>query len=127
MAEIIDPEKHIKKNGYHSVNTSDDSTTRIYSFTERATAQRLTSLEDGIEMLPKHTEVQRVCDFMRGSTKAKLIQEQGIEIDVAVTNYGYKGSTIACVLKYMHTDNIGTQLIYSKKGSEGMYMVFVTD
>ena len=34
---------------------------------------------------------------------------------------------VACVLKYMHDSNVGTQLIYNKKGAGGMYMVFITD
>ncbi|UPQ82886.1 hypothetical protein M0M42_00260 [Pseudomonas knackmussii] len=127
MAEVIDPEKHIQKNGYHSIKMGDDGETRFYSFTERGAALRIAGLEGKIELLPKHVEVQKMCDFMRGGTKAKLIQQRGIAIDVAVTNYGYSGSTVACVLKYMHENNLGTQLIYSKKGVGGMYMVFVTD
>lgn len=127
IAEVIDPEKHIEKNGYHSVKIGDDGKTPFYSFTERVAATRIVTLENEIKKLPKHVEVQKMCDFMRGSTKAELIQQRGISIDVAVTNYGYSGSTVACVLKYMQENNVGTQLIYSKKGVGGMYMVFVTD
>lgn len=127
VAEVIDPEKHIVKNGYHSVKMGDDGKTRFYSFTERAASPRITALENEIAKLPKHVDVQKMCDFMRGATKAKLIEQRGVAIDVAVTNYGYSGSTVACVLKYMHESNVGTQLIYNKKGAAGMYMVFVTD
>lgn len=127
VAEIIDPEKHIVKNGFHSVKMGDDGKTRFYSFTERAASTRITALENEIAKLPKHVEVQKMCDFMRGGTKAKLIEQRGIAIDVAVTNYGYSGATVACVLKYMYESNVGTQLIYNKKGASGMYMVFVTD
>lgn len=127
VAEVIDPEKHIVKNGYHSVKMGDDGNTRFYSFTERAASPRINALENEIAKLPKHVDVQKMCDFMRGATKAKLIEQRGISIDVAVTNYGYSGSTVACVLKYMHESNVGTQLIYNKKGGGGMYMVFVTD
>lgn len=116
IAEVIDPEKHVLKNGYHSVKMGDDGKTRFYSFTERAASPRIAALETEIAKLPKHVEVQKMCDFMRGGTKAKLIEQRGIAIDVAVTNYGYSGSTVACVLKYMHDSNVGTQLIYSKKG-----------
>lgn len=105
----------------------DDGKTRFYSFTERAASPRITALESEIAKLPKHVDVQKMCDFMRGATKAKLIEQQGIAFDVAVTNYGYSGSTVACVLKYMQDSNVGTQLIYSKKGVGGMYMVFITD
>jgi hypothetical protein len=64
---------------------------------------------------------------MRGGTKASLIQQRGIAVDVAVTNYGYSGATIACILKYMHQNTVGTQVVYLKKGVKGMYTVFVTD
>ncbi len=127
IAEVIDPESHVLKNGYHSVKMGDDGKTRFYTFTERAASPRIIALENEIEKLPKHVDVQKMCDFMRGATKAKLIEQRGIAFDVAVTNYGYSGSTVACVLKYMQGSNVGTQLIYSKKGASGMYMVFVTD
>lgn len=127
IAEVIDPENHVLKNGYHSVKMGDDGKTRFYSFTERAASPRIIALENEIAKLPKHVDVQKMCDFMRGATKAKLIEQRGIAFDVAVTNYGYSGSTVACVLKYMQDSNVGTQLIYSKKGASGMYMVFVTD
>lgn len=127
IAEVIDPENHILKNGYHSVKMDDDGKTRFYSYTERAASPRITTLENEIAKLPKRVDVQKVCDFMRGLVKAKLIEQRGITIDVAVTNYGDNGSTMACVLKYMHESNVGTQLIYTKKGAGGMYLVFVTD
>lgn len=127
IAEVIDPEKQILKNGYHSVKMGDDGRTRFFSFTERVASPRIAALESEITKLPKHIEVQKMCDFMRGGAKAKFFEQRGIAIDVAVTNYGSSGSTIVCVLKYMHENNVGTQLIYSKKGAGGMYMVFVTD
>lgn len=123
IADVIDPEKHVLKNGHHSAKIGDDGKTRFYSFTERAASTRIAALETEIAKLPKHVEVQKMCDFMRDGTKAR-----GIAFDVAVTNYGYSGATIACVLKYTNEANVvGTQLIFSKKGAGGMYMVFVTD
>ena len=92
-----------------------------------AASSRIAALESAIAKLPKHVEVHKLCEFMRGGTKATLIEQRGSAIDVAVTNYGYSGSTVTCVLKYMHGNKVGTQLIYSKKGVGGMYMVFVTD
>lgn len=128
IADVIDPEKHVLKNGHHSAKIGDDGKTRFYSFTERAELTRIAALEAEIAKLPKNIEVQKMCDFMRDGTKVKLIEQRGIAFDVAVTNYGYSGATIACVLKYMHEANVvGTQLIFSKKGAGGMYMVFVTD
>ncbi|MFO7830724.1 MAG: hypothetical protein R6V18_01930 [Desulfuromonadaceae bacterium] len=126
-ADVIDPEEYIRKNGYHSVKMGDDQKAKFYSYTERLPQAKIESLEADIEKLPKHADVMQMCDFMRGSVKALLLEEQGISCDVAVTNYGYQGSTISCVLKYMYEGNIGTQLIYSKKGADGMYMVFVSD
>lgn len=48
-------------------------------------------------------------------------------MDIAVTNYGYSGSTITCVLKFMLGPNVGTQLLFSKKGAARMYLVFFTE
>ena len=127
IAEFIDPELYINKNGYLSKDIGDDGKTFFYRLNERATNERISRLEKTIEKLPKHTEVHKVCDLMRGGVKAKLIQERGIAVDVAAVNYGYQNSTIACVIKYMHQNAVGTQLIYSKKGGNGMYMVFITD
>lgn len=127
VAEVIDPKTHILKNGYHSVTMGDDGKARIYSFTERATSPRIAALEAEIERLPKNAEVYKLCDFFRGGTKALLIKQRGVAIDVAVTNYGYTSSTLACVLKYMQGNKVGTQLIYSGKGTADLYMVFVTD
>jgi hypothetical protein len=126
VADVVDPEKYILKNGYHSVRFGDGGKTPFYSFNERSSAPRVARLVAEIELLPKLTEAQKVCDFMRGAIKSKLIEQNGIAIDVALTNYGYNGSTIACVFKYMHKKNLGTQIMYSKKGVGGAYMVFVT-
>jgi hypothetical protein len=126
-AEIIDPEKHVQRDGHHSLKMGDDGKTRFYSRTERVPPARIAALEADIARLPKHVEVQKMCDFMRGGAKAKLIEQRGIAFDVVLTNYGYSGPTVACVLKYIHEKNVGTQLIYSKKGAGGMYTVFVTD
>lgn len=127
FAQVIDPEAQIRKNGYHTVNLGDDGVTRFYTFTERATASRISALEQSVAGLPKQTEVYKFCDQMRGSVKANLIRERGQPFDVVATNYGYSGSTIACVLKYMHENSVGTQLLFMKKAAGGMYMVFVTD
>jgi len=99
----------------------------FYSYTERANLKRINGLEKSIEGLAKRVEVFQLCDQMRGSAKAKLIKDSGRSIDVAAVNYGYSGSIIACTLKYMHDNQVGTQLIFMKKASEGMFMVFVTD
>ena len=126
-AQIIDPEAQIKKKGHQTVRVGDDGVTRFYTFTERASPTRIAALERDIAALPKHVDVFKVCDQTRGSVKAKLIADRGVTFDVAATNYGYAGSTIACTLKYMHDNKVGTQLMYMKKGAGGMYMMFVTD
>lgn len=127
VGQVLDPETYIKEKGYQSVRMGDDGVTRFYTFTERASANRIAELERGIAVLPKRVEVFQVCDQTRGSVKAKLIAERGVAIDVATPNYGYSGSTIACVIKYMQENKVGTQLMYMKKASGGMYMLFVTD
>ncbi|MGZ8240126.1 MAG: hypothetical protein ACXWTK_01265, partial [Methylobacter sp.] len=63
-AIVIDPEKHILTNGYHSVKMGDDGKTKIYSFTERANPSRISALESDIAALPKVIEIQKMCDFM---------------------------------------------------------------
>jgi hypothetical protein len=126
-AEVIDPEEYILKNGYQSVMTGDDGITRSYAFTESATQVRIASLESEIAKLPKHVDVQKFCDSIRAGTKAKLIEQRGIAIDAALINYGYSGSTVACTIKFMHENNVGTQVIYSKKGESGLYRVIVSE
>ena len=126
-AEIIDPEVYILKNGYQSTTLGDGGKMRFYSRSERVASARIAIIESAIARLPKHSEIQRVCDFMRGGVKAGLIEQRGIAVDVAVTNYGYEGSIVSCVLKYMYQNDVGTQLLFSKKGASGMYTVFFTN
>lgn len=126
-AQIIDPEVQIKKKGHQTVRLGDDGVTSFYTLTERASPGQIAALERDIAALPKHMEVFKVCDQTRGSVKAKLLADRKVAFDVAATNYGYSGSTIACTLKYMHDKKVGTQLMYMKKGAGGMYMMFVTD
>lgn len=126
IAEVIDPESYIKKNGYQSKRVGDDGKTPFYNFTERTNVARVSKLERDIRALPKDEKIFRLCDLMRGGIKAKLIESTGKAIDVAVSNYGYKGATVACVLKYMSDSDVGTQLIYTKKSSNAMFMVGVT-
>lgn len=125
-AEVIDPELYIQKNGYHSQRVGDDGKTPFYNFTERTNVTRVTSLERDVNVLPKDERVFKLCEFMRGGIKAKLIQSTGKNIDVSVSNYGYKGATVACVLKHMYGGEVGTQIIYSKTTRNAMYMVGVT-
>ena len=125
-AEVIDPELYIKKNGYHSQRMGDDGKTPFYNFTERTNVSRVTSLERDVSSLPKDERVFKLCDFMRGTIKATLIQSTGKAIDVAVSNYGYKGATTACVLKYMYDGEVGTQIMYLKTSRNTTYTVGVT-
>jgi hypothetical protein len=126
-ATHIDPEKHILSNGYDSVELGDDGKTRFYYFTERTTSSRIAELETEIAKLPKHIDVQKMCDSMRVARKDNLTQLQSSALDLKVTNYGYSGRTVVCVLKYMKKNSVGTQLIYTKKGVGGMYMMFIVD
>ena len=126
-AQVIDPEAKILKDGYQSKKVGDDGVTPFYTFTERATAARVSAVEQSIIRLPKDARIAGACEQMRGSAKALLIQQSGKAYDVAVANYGYSGSTIACVLKFMLGNKVGTQLAFLKQGKAGLYMVFVTD
>jgi hypothetical protein len=126
-AEVIDPEKHIAKYGFHTTRMGDDGRTKFYDFTEKISSSLISTFEQDIADLPKDSDVFKLCDFIRGGVKAKLIAERGKAFDVAVADYGYSGVVVACSLKYMHENSVGTQLIFAKKGTGGMYMVFVTD
>ena len=126
-AVIINPEKHILANGYHSMKNGDDKKTKIYSFTERASPSRISELKAEIAELPKISEIQKLCDLWRGTVKANLIEKTGVALDVVVSNYGYSNSTVACTLKYIKGNKVGTQLIFYNTGKEGLYFVFITD
>jgi hypothetical protein len=126
FAQVIDPEAFIQKNGYQSQRLGDDGKTTFYNFTERLNTAQVAAREREVASLPKDERVFKYCDFVRGSTKAKLIESSGKNIDVAVSNYGYVGAVTACVLKYMHAGQVGTQVIYSKAARGSMFMLFVT-
>lgn len=127
LTQAIDPETLIKKAGPQSTRLGEDGKTKFFNYTEHANVERISSLEKEIAALPKHTEIFQVCDQMRGSVKATLIKQSGESLDVAAVNWGYSGATIACTLKYMKKNQVGTQLIYVKQGSDGVYVYFVTD
>jgi hypothetical protein len=117
----------MRKTGPQTTRLGDDGKTKFFNYTERTNSARLTSLEKDIAALPKRPEVFQVCDQIRGSVKATLIKKSGDSFDVAAVNWGYSGATIACTLKYMKRNQVGTQLIYFKQGTDGVYMYFVTD
>lgn len=127
LTQSIDPEFQIKKTGPQSTRLGDDGKTKFFNYTERANPERISFLEKDIAALPKRSEIFQVCDQMRGSVKATLIKQSGESLDVAAVNWGYTGATIACALKYMKKNQVGTQLIYVKQSSDGVYMYFVTD
>jgi hypothetical protein len=126
-AEIINPVTYIQKHGYQTTFLGDDGRTRFYSFTIRTSVSKVSNFAVDVSALPKDPSIYQVCDMMRGSVKANLIESAGIAYDVAVVNYGYKGNTISCVLKYMSGPSIGTQVFFGSKGQDGaMYNVIVT-
>jgi len=108
---IIDPENYILENGYQSTRKGDDGKTDFYSYKIQLPTAELSAYEQSIEALPKDESIFQVCDLMRGGVKSMLIEQRGIAIDVAVRNYGYSGQTIACILKYMIGNQVGTQII----------------
>lgn len=123
----IDPEEYIKKNGYQSIKTLDGNKGTWYSSTIRLNGSEIAPYENAIEKMPKHVEVQKSCDFTKGLAKARIIETTGVPVDVALVNFGFAGSTIACVLKYMNGSNVGTQIIYSKATNGSMYFVFIAN
>ncbi len=119
----LDPELYIKDLGHAQVTKGDDGKMSIISKTAQIGAEHLSLMEASVKKLPKHADVYRACEMMRGGTKARLIEKFKKPIDVAISNYGYNGSTLVCVLKYMHADQVGTQMIYAKNTAEGMYIL----
>jgi hypothetical protein len=127
IAEIINPVTYIKEHGYKTSSLGDDGRTKIYSHTIRTSLSKVANFANDVVPLPKDPVVYQVCEMMRGGVKASLIENTGDAYDVAVVNYGYKGNTISCVLKYMRGPTIGTQVFFGSKGSDGaMYNVIVT-
>lgn len=124
-ANAVDPQLFIKENGYDSQRLGDNGKTNIYSKHQTVGIRKLRSLQADIMALPKNPDVFKACDFMRGLVKPRLIEQYKVDLDVVVSNYGHEGSIIACHLKYMHSNNVGNQLIYTKNTSSGLYMLFI--
>jgi hypothetical protein len=133
FAEVIDPEAHIMRLGYLTMEKIDGGKKVFYSAVERSDSPRIISLEIDIGKLPKHPNVKIYCDRLAAGIRAKLIAEQGPGNDVVATNYGNNGYTLACVLKYKEVVNFGrqttfsTQLTYFKDTRSAQYMVTATD
>lgn len=124
-AEILDPEEYIIKNGYTSAKPGNNGV-MFYSSINPGDSTQVSMLESEIKRLPKQAALYQACEQMRGNVKARIIQEQGISYDVIATDYGYHDQTMACVIKYILGNSIGTQLVFAKKGNGGMYLVFIT-
>lgn len=122
-SEIIDPATYIKERGYDDATPATKSDITFYSRTERIPGSRLTLLEKEVADLPKHAEIQQVCELGRGGAKARL-HEQKIDADITVTDYGYQGSSIACVLKYLYQQQVATQIMVARKEGKGLYLLF---
>lgn len=123
FSEITDPVAHIKERGYDSASPGKNSDITFYSRTERISSSRLKQLEKEVADLPKQPEILQVCEIGRGGAKAKLYEQQ-IYADVATTDYGYQGSSLVCVLKYMYQEQVGTQVMVARKEGNGLYLMF---
>lgn len=125
-AEAVDPEAYIAAHGYQTKRLGDDGRMVFYLFTDRTTKEVVRQREQEVAALPKDWRIFQACDLIRGGTKAMLIESSGKAIDVAVSNYGYSGSTVACVLKYMAGAEVGTRVLYQKLAKGSMYTYAVT-
>ena len=127
-AQPLDPEAYIKRYGHQSRRIGDDGKMVFYTATIRTTSAAVASRASEVAALPKDQRVFTTCDFMRGTTKANLVQSTGKVLDVVLSNYGYTPqATLACVLKYIDGPQVGTQVIFLKEAAGNMYMVFVVD
>ncbi|QRP62829.1 hypothetical protein I6J77_11875 [Rhodanobacter sp. FDAARGOS 1247] len=124
FGQAIDPEARIKADGYQSLNHGSDGTP-WYTLGETVPQERIKELEVQVARLPKDERLLSVCNLARGGAKAKLIEQSGLAYDVAVTDYGYEGRTIVCVLKFMLGSTIGTQIAYFKETESAVYLYFI--
>lgn len=62
IADVIDPEEFIIKNGYQSVQEGKNGA-KFYRYTERTQdSSRVNSLEKDIDALPKHKDILAYCN-----------------------------------------------------------------
>jgi len=127
-AAIIDPEIYIGENGSQRQSPARDGVT-FYSSTIRLSTDQLTSVEAEVAALPKHLDLFKVCDFLKGGARISIVERTGEEVEAALVNYGYKGKIMSCVFKYSLHGVIGTQIMFYKQSEakKGAYMVFITD
>lgn len=122
--QAIDPEVRIRADGYQSLNHGRDGTP-WYTLGKTVSQERIKELETRVTRLSKDKGLLPFCSLARGGAKARLIEQSGLAYDVAVTDYGYEGQTIVCVLKFMLGNTVGTQIVYIKETDSAVYLYFI--
>ncbi len=123
FGQMVDPETRIKTDGYESLFYGSDGIP-WYTLAKAESQGRTNEIEARIAQLPKEKSLLPACDIVRGRVKAMLIEKSSLAFDVAVTDYGYDGQTIVCVLKYMLGNKVVTQIMYAKNANGAMYLYY---
>lgn len=126
VAEIIDPEEFIKKNGYQATSVGDNGK-RYYKYTDRTqSAERIIDMVKEVATLPKDKPLFEICEYIRSSLNAELIKADR-KMDVSIYSYGYSGSIMTCVNKLTGGGFVGVQLIFIKDKKLENYKLIITD
>lgn len=127
MAEIIDPEELIKKNGYQNVTTTADGM-KFYSYSEMGqNPTHIAQLEQNIAALPKHKDVLSLCNTLRDTIKEDVSKQYSQSIDVSINNYGYNGSVVACSMKLITGSSLNKHLLFMKTVKSESFTLTVGD
>lgn len=70
--KIIDPETYIQKAGAQAIKTGPDGNTQYYSYTERASDERIKALSRSIAELSKDKAVVQAFEVLRSAIKATV-------------------------------------------------------
>ncbi|QDZ26571.1 hypothetical protein [Noviherbaspirillum sp. UKPF54] len=129
VAQVIDPEKHIQKYGYHETETGRTGV-RTFKHNGQASPATMAALKKAIAELPKEASVRSTCNSIISNDKERLAEEQRlakqpITINVSLADFGSTDATIACALKVKRNKKVSTELLYIKLGGEGVYYVTV--
>lgn len=123
IAEIINPADYIKKLRSDQIRLSSNGTENFYSYTERASSDRIKFLEGYITPLRDERAVFQSCDLFR-SMSSELVPT---DVVVKLKKYSFKDRVMLCVIDYARNGVVeGKQLIYGTKLPSGVYTVIVT-
>jgi hypothetical protein len=117
-AALVDAERYIKTYGHNEVRP--DNNLDWYRHTKQISKDEVTKQSADIAKAARNATSRKTCELFRVSpvphSPPKLIE---------VMDHAVEASKIACIIKYTFEDRVATQIIYLKKGRNGMYLVFL--